>query len=298
MNVIDLNIDNYSLDDIFNLFNIKQKILDQETMKKAKQILLRTHPDKSNLEPKFFIFYSSAYNKLNTIYEFQNKTIKNNNNINTEYKNDIFIDKTNNNILNNLFDNNKSLKKTDNFNNWFNEKFEKHKLNDDNLSNGYGDWLKTDEGISNISKNEFEQYKKKIQSISLYKGYDEHYIPNSLGGTSILSKNNNYTSGDLFSNSIGFTDLKQAYEESVIPITEDDFNNTVKYKNIDEYKRVRDSVNLTTLNEQASYKKLDEIQKQQENESITNAYELAKQLEITQKKTNNFWSELKQITGH
>ena len=42
-------------------------------LKNAKQIVLKIHPDKSQLEPKYFIFFSGAYKRLYSIYEFQNK---------------------------------------------------------------------------------------------------------------------------------------------------------------------------------------------------------------------------------
>ena len=60
------------------------------------------------------------------------------------------------------------------FNNWFNKTFEKVKVHDNELDEGYGAWLKSNEGISeekNISisqfDNEFESQKKKMQSNAL-----------------------------------------------------------------------------------------------------------------------------------
>jgi hypothetical protein len=299
---LDLNIDNYSLTDIFKLFNIKQIELDEETMKNAKKILLRTHPDKSGLEPNVFLFYQNAYNKLNSIHEFQNKSSKNPSNFNTEYE-DTLKDKSNNLILNKYFEENKSLKDPSNFNTWFNEKFEKHKFEDENLYKGYGDWLKSNEGVSdigNISKadmdSEFERHKKRKQSMTVYKGVNS-FTPNTLGGTMIVSKNDNYTSGGLFNDGLEYTDLKQAYEESVIPVTNEDFNNIPKYNNVNDYKQARDNMNLTKLNRESNLNKLESMDKDLEKESIVRAYELAKQSEQNQKKQSNFWSELKQITG-
>jgi len=75
-NNFDLNIENYSLKDIFRLFSIQSEILDEETMKQAKKFVLKTHPDKSKLDPTYFLFYSSAYKKLYGVYEFQNKSTK------------------------------------------------------------------------------------------------------------------------------------------------------------------------------------------------------------------------------
>ena len=42
---MDLNMDNYSIDDIYNLFGIQNKILTDEVMKESKKIVLKTHPD-------------------------------------------------------------------------------------------------------------------------------------------------------------------------------------------------------------------------------------------------------------
>ena len=52
-------------------------------------------------------------------------------------------------MLNKMFEKDKELKKSGNFNKWFNDQFEKHKL-DDGLENGYGDWLKSNEDIIDV----------------------------------------------------------------------------------------------------------------------------------------------------
>ena len=76
----DLNIDNYTMDDIYHLFKIQNNgknatnFLDEETMKRAKRVVLLTHPDKSRLDAKYFLFYCKAYKKLYAMYEFVNKS--------------------------------------------------------------------------------------------------------------------------------------------------------------------------------------------------------------------------------
>ena len=66
MQGVDLEINNYSVEELFGLFHIQH--LDEETMKTAKKIVLKTHPDKSKLDPKYFLFYSQAYRRLFGIY--------------------------------------------------------------------------------------------------------------------------------------------------------------------------------------------------------------------------------------
>jgi hypothetical protein len=298
-NNFDLNIDNYSMKDIFHLFNIQSDLLDENVMRDAKKFVLKTHPDKSKLDPKYFLFYSSAYKKLFHVFEFQNKSTKKKMD-QEDYSND-----SNNKILDNVFTQNKALKDPRNFNEWFNEKFDQYKTEDEgDAHKGYGNWLKSDEGLidaSNVSKadmaNEFEKYKKQIQSLTVYNGVNDAF--SSTFGTSIISQQNNFTSGGLFDDGLGFTDLRQAYEESVIPVTEEDYQNIPKYKNINEYKNARDKDNLNTgpTSKEEAMKKLIQQQKREEEESIALAFQLARQNEKAQEKNKSFWGELKQITG-
>ena len=113
-NDLDLDINNYELQDIYNLFQIHNHSLTTETMKQAKQIVLKMHPDKSKLDQKYFLFFSSAYKKLHAIYEFQNKSTNKKLDGTTYYKDEY------NEILHNLFDKKKELKSPQNFNKWFN----------------------------------------------------------------------------------------------------------------------------------------------------------------------------------
>jgi len=299
-NHFDLNIENYSLKDIYHLFNIQSELLDENVLREAKKFVLKTHPDKSKLDPKYFLFYSSAYKKLYQVFEFQNKSTK------KKMEQEDYSNDSNNKILDNVFTKNEALKDPKNFNTWFNEKFDQYKMDDDgDINKGYGNWLKSNEGLidaSNVAKadiaNEFEKYKKQIQSVTVYNGVNDAF--SSTFGTSIISQQNNFTSGGLFNNDgLGFTDLRQAYEESVIPVTEEDYQNIPKYRNINEYKNARDKDNLNTgpTTKEEAMKKLYQQQKREEEESVALAFQLAKQNEKAQAKNKSFWGELKQITG-
>jgi hypothetical protein len=294
---IDLNIDNYSREDLYKLFNISNIILTDETMRESKKIVLKTHPDKSKLEPKYFLFYSQAYKRLYSIYEFQNKSTKNRNN--TNYVNDEENEK--NLILDTMFDKNNDLKKPENFNKWFNKEFDKFKLNDANES-GYGEWLKSNEGVSsitNVSKadinSEFEKQKKQIQSLNVYKGINDTFSPMS-HGTSLMEYNDNFTSGNIFSNDgMGYTDLKQAYIESIIPVTEDDYNKVKKFKNVEEYKNYRNNTDITPLQKEEAERKLYYEKKKLDEENVALAFYYAKQTEKSIENNKTFWASLKQL---
>ena len=75
MDKLDLNIKNYELEDILNLFKVPSN-LNIDHLKEAKKIVLKTHPDKSGLHPDYFRFFSKAYKVLYNIWEFKNKQEK------------------------------------------------------------------------------------------------------------------------------------------------------------------------------------------------------------------------------
>ena len=298
---LDLNIENYSREELYKLFGFRTSAsLTEENMKQAKKVVLKTHPDKSRLDNKYFVFFNKAYKKLQDIYEFQNKT----NSKKTADTNE-YYDSQNGQVLDKMFDMKKDLKDANNFNKWFNEQFEKHRL-EDPVEHGYGNWLKSDEDIiytpQNINKDsmarEMEKRKKEIQAVTPYTGVGSSFGGSSAGGSSLMEYNSNFTSGSLFSGGgMGFTDLRQAYAESVIPVTEDDYNKTQKFKNIEEYKRHRDSVNTTPLSKEEAMRQLLTQEKKDNEDSAALAFYYAQQAEKAKKNNDTFWSGLKQITN-
>ena len=57
MEKLDLNIHNYDLNDLINLFRLPFHFK-EEHLKEAKKIVLKTHPDKSGLDKEYFLFFS------------------------------------------------------------------------------------------------------------------------------------------------------------------------------------------------------------------------------------------------
>ena len=287
LNSLDLDLDNYSLDDLYHLFNINGNILNDETMKLAKQIVLKMHPDKSQLDSKYFLFFSKAYKRLYGIYEFQNKSSK------KKMDKEDYFNESNKTILDNMFDKNKEFKDSKNFNSWFNEAFEKGRL-ENPTEQGYGDWLKSDEGFISVNENVtkgnmndvFEQKKKQIQSLTLYTGVTD-MVSSSFGG-SLLDGGNDYSSDN-------YTDLKQAYTETLIPVTQEDYNNMQKFNNVSEYKAHRERVDVTPLSKEDAERKLLQQQQDHDKHSAALAFKYAKESEKAKEKQNGFWSDLKQI---
>ena len=287
LNSLDLELDHYSLDDLYHLFNISNNDLNESSLKSAKQIVLKMHPDKSRLDAKYFMFFSGAYKRLYGIYEFQNKST------NKTFKDEDYFDESNRATLDNMFEKNKDFKDPKNFNSWFNQTFEKH--GNKNQEQGYGDWLKSDEGFINVGENVtkgnmneiMEQKKKQMQALSVYTGVTDVFA--STFGGSLLDGGDNFTTDD-------YTDLRQAYTETLIPVTQEDYNKMQKFNNIGEYKRHRDQVDTTPLSKEEADRKLLKQQNELNHQSAALAFKYAQEAEKANKKQQSFWGEIKQIT--
>ena len=295
---VDLDISNYNLEDILRLFQVPENF-NEADLKRAKQQVLRLHPDKSRLEAKYFLFYSKAYKTLYSIWEFNNK--KTNKTMNTEEY--IPLDTSEENkrkALNSFFDNNKSLKDTSNFNTWFNQQFEKQKVSKEEDEEGYGSWLKSNEDVDETqitnmrAMNEhIENRKKDVRALTVHRGISD-MTSQGVGASNILDgPQENYTS-DMFS-SVGFQDLKQAHVESVIPVTNDDYKNVPKFRSVNDYVTHRNTQNTTPLSEIQAQQYLAQREKQESSMSTRRAYELAKQTEVAQEKNKAFWGGIMKI---
>jgi len=296
----DLDIENYNLSDILNLFKLPVDFNDEQ-LKNAKKIVLFTHPDKSGLSPDYFRFYSKAYKKLFLIWEFKNKnSSKINNSVYSVDKNNHNSQFEFSNSEKNILDNNK-IKQSDNFNKWFNEQFEKYNVK--NEEHGYGNWLISNEDIEenkqipqNLIGAEIEKKKQQLKSLIVHKDINDIYVNNISSSNLIDDIPESYGSG-LFSK-LHYEDLYKAHTETVVPVTIEDYNNVKKFKSQDEYIKYRSSQNTTPLSELQAKEYLSKKNKIQDEESTFCAYKLAKQSEEVEKKQQIFWGDLMKITNY
>lgn len=299
---VDLDINNYNLEDILNLFRIPVNF-DEQDLKRAKQVVLKTHPDKSGLDSKYFLFYSKAYKMLYSVWDFRKKGDVNKTNSNTDYDNvDKFNEEDKKKILDNLFksDNTKIKFKTNSdFNNWFNEQFEKNKIYNENEESGYGDWLKTDEGLDEINPNvsaatmktEFDKKKSSVRALVVHKDVSELNSWNSINASELSREGPGEFNSDLFSR-LPFQDLQKAHTETVIPVTDEDYDSVPKFKNVNEYLTHRSKVDIKPLSEHQSQEYLNQQNDRESEKAVRRAYELAKQSEIAKQKSQSFWGNL------
>ena len=127
-----------------------------------------------------------------------------------------------------------------------------------------------------------DERKKELRnnSIMLYKEVSDN---GEYYGTDLVKNNNGYKS-NMFS-SLQYDDLKQAYTESVVPVSMEDYETYKKYNDINELRHSRDV-------DKYSYKSNHRVNKNVEEEDIARAFQLAKQDEeirnIKTKMASNF----------
>ena len=285
---MDLNIDNYELVDLLALFKLDFDFNEQD-LKQVKKTVLQTHPDKSQLDKKYFLFFSEAYKIIYAVYQFRHKSTKSA--YNTEYI--VEKDEQKEAFIN-------QIKSKPNFNKLFNELFEQYKLQDSEADTGYGDWLKSDADLDTRSTTltgmnaTFEAKKKEVQALVKREEIADFSSSPASQYDLTREKPESYSAG-LFS-SLGYEDLKKAHVESVIPVTHEDYLRRPKYKTVEELQRSSDYQNIRPL---AVAEAQDYLQQKTYNEGkhdVHRAFKLAKQEEAGRKANDGWLSHFRKLT--
>jgi hypothetical protein len=293
---IDLNLDNYDLSDLLNLFSLKQNF-DINDLKNAKKIVIKLHPDKCGLDKTIFLFYCKAFRIIKNIYDFRNnkQDCLNRDNSKIEYLEESDDDKGKQLLVENLMKKDKKY-----FHTWFNETFEKINIVDEERKTGYGDWFKGDEDIDNeqTSYNMMHQkinQKKQTMSALIKKNDIQEINMRETGGYQQLDNSapESYSS-DVFSK-LQYDDLKKAHTETVVPVCENDYINKKKFNNVESLRIHRDSerINNKPLSQNESNKYLNNKNKVEEENNIRMAYKITKQQEEVEKANQGWWNSLR-----
>ena len=284
----DLDIENYDLEDILNLFHCSFNFTESD-LKKARKKSLMIHPDKSKLPIKYFLFYKKAYQTLEQVYRFRQKKFQCAHNVayNPE------IGDNNIELLRGLH----GMKITE-FNDWFNKAFNKIKIKDDNVDGGYGEWIQSEEDTNedkpvNLSEfaSAFEKKKKACKALVVHREISN--ITQTVGTTLVREKVENYAS-DIFSR-LKYEDLKKAHTETVVPVTHQDFLDKPKFNNVESLRRQRESQDVGPQSLQQAKRFLAKRESASNKLNSNQAFRLMKQDEEITRVNEKWWSNLKQL---
>jgi len=288
MNSLDLDIQNYELEDILNLFHVSYQFTERD-LKESYKMALKTHPDKSGLDPDIFRFFQKAYSVLAKIYYFRNKK--------SECAHDKTytpepISKDKAKLLRSL-----DGKSVSDFNKWFNQMFEKTRVKDEAADTGYGDWYNNyqDKEQKNVTLSdfgrEFEKEKQNCKALVVKRDIEE--IGNT-GGYDLSRDAPAEYSSDVFSK-LQYEDLKKAHTQNVVPVTREDFEKHKQYKSVDEFRRHRAQQESTPLSLQQSREYLRKREEQGTAGDTRRIFSIIKRDEEVQKNSEKWWGNLRRL---
>ena len=238
-----LNIHMYSLEELLGLFDLTYNI-SHDDLKRAKKVVLMTHPDKSKLDSKYFLFYKKAFDVIVRFHDNQNKQNQKISSNNTAY-----TPHTNNE------DDNRTVKKVSSvinemskreFQDKFNDLFEKNMAT--KVDESRNEWFKNDDpsyttnepvNSSNMGKI-FNSIKDQQTGLVKYRGV-ENIISNKSSTSNFYEDNDDdvYVTSDPFSK-LKFDDLRKVHkDETVFSVSERDYQNVKKYSSVDHFMRER-----------------------------------------------------------
>lgn len=288
---LDLDIRNYELRDILNLFKLPA-VFTETHMREAKLTVMRTHPDKSGLDKEYFLFFSKAYKILHEVYQVRAGMSR-------QKGDDLKYNDVKEDIDARRNANSDKLKRMNagEFNRWFNQTFEQNKLHDEEQDSGYGDWLKgVDNDLDNADTHDedlgegstwaqrMEQLDRRKQRLReqalVVRGEIQTFDSISSGSGYGLARDRPEEHSS-YGSSLAYEDLKKAHTESVIPVTHEDYEAVRKYKNMNELQMSRD-VDRRTFNysEAESQSALARSQQLQTEDDMRRAFKLAQQDEV------------------
>lgn len=284
---ISLNLSDYTINDTLQLLKLPviEKITSQD-MKSARKLVLMTHPDKSNLDAKYFRFYLKAYERIEELVTFAQRSsidtsayLRRYQTTGKELDAQIeapslikagFLNKEGNRIGNNYNDFKKKFHK------WFDKHGELLNNNE-----GYDDFLKSSkdllkEGASQEESKIFmEQRRRNLQALTISQGIQEY---------------DSWSSSSLASGNVG-EDLQKAYTETVVPVSDEDFKNKKKYSSIDELKRDRHQT-VSNLDYEASNLEYFNNKKKSEAEDLKRYFDQLSIMEKNQDAVRKFKNDL------
>jgi len=260
--VHNLDIRQYSLDEIYALFGVRRETLSIEDLKKAKQRVLMTHPDKSGMPSDYFIFYKKALEVLATDYAEQHRVEQSNTRMTELQQNNYEYSHGGGEEEERMRAVAGKTASGDKFQRDFNRIFEEQMQQ--KIDESRNDWFRDDRAAydtSKVSKNtsqglaqSIEEIKRQQRAVARYTGGVRemtHHIGTQLyDNQDVGAEEDQYISGDPFAK-LKFEDLRRVHkDETVFQVSESDFQNQTTYKNVEEYGRARSSQQFDQISKQ------------------------------------------------
>lgn len=249
-----LNVHMYSFEELLGLFNLSYDI-SIDDLKRAKKVVLMTHPDKSRLPPDYFLFYKKAFDIIVQFYENQqrqNRVVPKEEQKYEPIKQNDLTSSTNKKVSKVI-----QTMSTSEFQQKFNALFEQNMSQKPDATRN--EWFTKDEPVFKVDEQVnasnmgriFEQMKDTHATtvMSTYRGVENLYMQS--GPSARLygddDDDGQYVSCDPFSK-LKFDDLRKVHkDQTVFAVSEKDIHKTQRYASTEQLMQARGAQTLTPV---------------------------------------------------
>jgi hypothetical protein len=255
-------IEECTLDDLFGLFDLEWEELTLEELKRAKKKVLLLHPDKNRDRDTthYYAYFKSAYEKLEQVYAF----------VHLEQKEKERTYHTEELLQKGFYEYcQKHGLKDEAFQHTFNEVFDKVYLPE---KDGYGEWLKSEEGI--YEKGNLEASRVKAMSLIV--------VDKEVKTLQEIDPMN----------------VKDAYLHSVLPIhAEKVYQETPRFSTVEEYQRHQSKSLAPPLDSKDAEKMLRDKEQHDYKSSLQLSFDLLKKTETQHHRMKEVYRQFLKIEG-
>jgi hypothetical protein len=284
-----LNIQEYSLDEVLELFDLHDYNFTIEDLKKAKRKVVMLHPDKSKLDAKYFLFYKKAFDVIIQFYDNQNRQNKQIDSKNLAYDpNYGEMNKGTSKQISKTVQNMKS----ETFQEKFNQLFESNHMGNqpDPSRNEWFTQEQSDFEIpqgkmsSQMMNEQFQTIKQQSNGLIRYNGVQTMNQDHATNNHLYEEDDNSYVTSDPFGK-LKFDDLRKVHrDQSVLAVSENDIHNMQTYRTVEEFNQARNQHSYDPMEKQHADKLLQEQEQAMRNKMMQKEYKAKLQLEQNEAK--------------
>ena len=192
-----------------------------------------------------------------------------------------------------------NLLKKDNkyFHKWFNKIFDQINIANEEDHFGYGDWLSSIDISENLVTNLSDMHqqvldkKKRLSALTtkdVIKDIDNSIYP----GQELAGSTPQSYSSSIFSK-LTYEDLKKAHTETVVPVSQEDYQKVLKFNNVEVLRQFRNTQNIKPMSQTETKDYFRNKTKIEDHENIQLAFKLAKQQEDAAVADDKLWAKLR-----
>lgn len=297
-----LNVKSYSLEELLALFDIGSYQITAEDMRRAKKKMLMTHPDQSRLPSTYFVFYRQAYEIVHHFYQEQHRQ-----NQSTENVGDYVVP-----AFEHATTVQQTLEKMSNrdFQSRFNQLFDQMDMGSRKPDPQRNAWFTQGDpvlqhvpervSVKDMSR-AFQTIKSQNRDVALthYRGVQDMIV--SQGTTSLYDEDEDeesskrYISSDIFSK-LKFDDLRKVHkDQTVLAVSETDYENVPKYRSVEHYNQHR-GVDAAPMAEHDAQRLLEEQMRIQRQKIMQREYLAQMRVQENEKKNQSILSQFLLLT--